>query len=119
MSDQKKRRVDSTRDPEMWKRWFDEMSSGEESPVDEEDKDKIENDVGVGEGVADSSSDHNTKSELDVSEREVSDHGEKTKSVPQTFILGKIKRRNGRIPEAIYKFVSVPTISSTSTRLER
>ncbi|KAK5642186.1 hypothetical protein RI129_008353 [Pyrocoelia pectoralis] len=67
---EKKRRVEISRDPEVWKRWFDETSSGEESPINEEGEDELENND-VNADVAEES-DHNTESELELSEEEVS-----------------------------------------------
>lgn len=87
MSNPKKRRVDKSNDPEVWIRWFNELSSGEESPIEDESED----DVGVEVDVA-------QKSDLESeSELEALDQDEKTspddldEMRPSTFYLGKDK----------------------------
>ncbi|CAH2017704.1 unnamed protein product [Acanthoscelides obtectus] len=62
MSDPKRRCVQTSRDPEVWMQWFNEISSGEESPLDEEDSDEKEEDVCV------ESDHHETESEQEIPE---------------------------------------------------
>ncbi|CAH1983338.1 unnamed protein product [Acanthoscelides obtectus] len=88
MSDPKRRCVQTSRDPEVWMQWFNEISSGEESPLDEEDSDEKEEDVCV------ESDHHETESEQEIPEvdqdepdwEEETDEGE-----ADTFYWGKDK----------------------------
>ncbi|KAK9686616.1 hypothetical protein QE152_g37057 [Popillia japonica] len=58
MSDSKKRRVEESKDPNVLLRWFDEMASEEDSLLDNEEEDEIEQDIVK-------KSDHETNSELE------------------------------------------------------
>ncbi|KAK9696009.1 hypothetical protein QE152_g32173 [Popillia japonica] len=63
MSDSKKRRVEESKDPNVLLRWFDEMASEEDSPLDNEEEDEIEQDIVQ-------KSDHETNSELEFTSDE-------------------------------------------------
>ncbi|KAK4887173.1 hypothetical protein RN001_003444 [Aquatica leii] len=82
MSDPKKRRVERSKDPEVWLRWFDDMSSDEDSSIiGESDEDEVD---------AIQRSDHDTESELEVSDQEaLSD--DSSEAPLSNFYIGKDK----------------------------
>ncbi|CAH2006447.1 unnamed protein product [Acanthoscelides obtectus] len=63
MSEFKKPRLESSTDPKMWMKWYEELSSEEECDLDEEDEDEIEEDFVE-------KSDHQSESEQDISSDE-------------------------------------------------
>nr|CAI5853081.1 unnamed protein product [Callosobruchus analis] len=44
MSETTNKRLERSSDPDVWMKWYNEISSDEESPMDEEDEDGSEND---------------------------------------------------------------------------
>lgn len=92
MSDPKRSRLEKSSDPEVWLKWFNEISSGEESPLDEVESDETEEDMDV------ESYHHDTESEQEISEidehaseRESNSEEETHEEGPEKFYWGKDK----------------------------
>ncbi|XP_044766245.1 piggyBac transposable element-derived protein 4-like [Coccinella septempunctata] len=66
MSDAKKRRIQTSKDPEVWQKWFNELPSEFENSSDENDYDDEGDDYEDEDAVEESN--HDTDSELEVSE---------------------------------------------------
>nr|CAI5855796.1 unnamed protein product [Callosobruchus analis] len=96
MSETTNKRLEQSSDPDVWTKWYNEISSEEESPLDEEDEDGSENDKLE-------NSDHQTESEQELS-------SDKDQGIPSpdvypegelepnstTFYLGKDKSSKWR-----------------------
>ncbi|KAK4885047.1 hypothetical protein RN001_001318 [Aquatica leii] len=82
MSDPKKRRVKRSKNLQVWLRWFDNMSSDEDSSIiGESDEDEVD---------AIQKSDHDTESELEVSDQEAL--SDDSREAPlSNFYIGKDK----------------------------
>lgn len=88
MSVPKKRRVSESSDPDIWLRWLEEMSSGEESPIDEDEEDEEKEYEDIVE-----KSDHETDSELEVASEgnERSSENTDSEQTNDNFYVGKDK----------------------------
>ncbi|CAH1972437.1 unnamed protein product [Acanthoscelides obtectus] len=95
MSDSKRRCVERSRDPDVWLRWYEELSSGEESPLDENEEDEEEKNENIVER-----SDHETDSEIefssDLNKSPSESDGEQTDNGGSKFYIGKDKTTKWR-----------------------
>ncbi|XP_053966191.1 uncharacterized protein LOC128868301 [Anastrepha ludens] len=88
MSDSKKRRLESSKNPEVWERWLSELSSSQESAMDEENETEVDEDTDINVNAAEES-DHETESELEGSSDDEILSDDSGASHPQNFYLGK------------------------------
>ncbi|XP_053956251.1 piggyBac transposable element-derived protein 4-like [Anastrepha ludens] len=87
MSDSKKRQLESSKTPEVWERWLSELSSSEESAMDEENETEVDEDTDINVNAAEES-DHETESELEGSSDDEILSDDSGESHPQNFYLG-------------------------------
>lgn len=78
----KRRKMETSKDPQMWLKWFEEASDNESSAGDESDFEEVNHT---------SESEHLTESEQEASETEDVEptESEKDSSQPQNFYIGK------------------------------
>ncbi|KAF2887901.1 hypothetical protein ILUMI_18272 [Ignelater luminosus] len=88
----KKQRLQTSKDPEVWIRWYEELSSGEESPLDEEDESEVEEDTME-------KSNHETYSEQEVSSDKDQNMTEKNLTYVETMRKDKRKIPNEFLPK--------------------
>ncbi|CAH1974986.1 unnamed protein product [Acanthoscelides obtectus] len=87
MSEQKKRKVETSNDPNVWLKWYHELSDESdlsESSKDEDESDKEEENILT-------ESEHNTESEQEVAESEEVESDEDVPLDSSSFYIGKDK----------------------------
>ncbi|CAH1984345.1 unnamed protein product [Acanthoscelides obtectus] len=87
MSEQKKRKVETSNDPNVWLKWYHELSDESdlsESSKDEDESDKEEENILT-------ESEHNTESEQEASESEEVESDEDVPLDSSSFYIGKDK----------------------------
>ncbi|CAH1995456.1 unnamed protein product [Acanthoscelides obtectus] len=87
MSEQKKRKVETSNDPNVWLKWYHELSDESdlsESSKDEDESEKEEENILT-------ESEHNTESEQEVAESEEVESDEDVPLVSSSFYIGKDK----------------------------
>ncbi|CAH1979567.1 unnamed protein product [Acanthoscelides obtectus] len=93
MSEQKKRKVETSNDPNVWLKWYHELrdeSDLSESSKDEDESDKKEENILT-------ESEHNTESEQEVAESEEVESDEDVSLDSSSFYIGKDKITKWRI----------------------
>lgn len=84
MSDVKKRRIETSRDPAVWLQWYNEMSSEEEAASDDDEMEEAS--FEMEENIEES--DHESNTEQEVSEEEMSEN-EGDENLVDQYYLGK------------------------------